>query len=537
MGFLQRVFAPSLMAGPNESALSSFWYEPVAMLSQAGVRVSPTIAMTLPAVWSAVNRISGDIGTLPCHIFRKLDNDGRERATAHALHQLLRWRPNPWQTAADYWPMMVGHVLLRGNAYSEIVPGRNGVVGALMPLHPDKMRVAVSNGQLRYYYRETTGEERAIRTDWVFHIRGLSNDGVTGMSVVRYGLQSFGGGLALQSFAARFWKQGATAGLAAIHPGRQTPEQRKTMRDSIAQYLSGLENAHGILPLEEGIKLEQLGIKPEDAQMLASRDHAVEDVARWFNLPLHKLGVNKQAQTYASREQANLEYVIDTLRPWSVRIEQSIQRDLVVKDDQATHYVEFLIDALMRGDAVARAAYYSSGIKDGWLTRNEARLKENLNPLPGLDMPLAPLNMAMTQPDGSMQPMNGDRDDMDEQGRGDEDEMARMRNRRAGARAQVLGMLHAHETAQRALRREIAEVTAGARRHASDHAAWQAWLRTYYEDHAGFLAETLRINSEAAREYAARHGLALAVDGVAVMEQWEPEEAIELAALAWQPAA
>jgi HK97 family phage portal protein len=480
MGLLTRVLSGESMhayaSGGVPEPFDDVWYERHGAMSIAGIPVSPEGAMRLSAVWAAVRILTEGIASLPCIVYQRLDNDGKKRAPGHPLYELLRWQPNSWQTAMEFWEMMMGHVVLRGNAYAQIVPGKRGSVDQLIPRHPDRIEVQTiqtPNGpKLRYIWTPPQGEKVTLTQDEMFHLRGLSSDGVLGLSVIEHATNSLGLSLAAERYGSKFFSQGATVAAVVEHPKTLTGEAAvKNLKWSIDEQV---KNPHGVLVLEQGMTWKQIGMKAEEAQLIATMEFGIEEVARWFNVPLHLLRSNKQAQTYASIEMFDLELVIHTFRPWAVRFEQAIRRDLITGFE--TYFAEFLMDALMRGDSAARAAYYNSGIMTGWLTPNEARVKENLNPIEGLDETWRPLNMTKaSDPDEEVVPV-------------------RQQNRASAL---------AYSAAERVLRRELGAVQKAVKTCAGDGAKFSTWAVTFYQEHAGVVAEAMAISPLVAGQYCA----------------------------------
>ncbi|GAH49428.1 unnamed protein product, partial [marine sediment metagenome] len=189
-------------------------------------------------------------------------------------------------------------------------------------------------------------------------------------------------------FGSKFFSKGAKSSGALEHPDKLSPNAHKNLQQSIAKQISG-ENIHSPLILEEGMKWKQLSVAPEDAQFLETRKFQVTDIARIFRIPPHMVGDLERA-TFTNIEHQSLDFVIHTIRPWLVRWEQAISRDLIADDDI---FAEFLVDGLLRGDIKSRYEAYGKAITDGWLNRNEVRALENKNPEEGLDEFLVPLNM------------------------------------------------------------------------------------------------------------------------------------------------
>lgn len=356
------------------------------------MRVTPDSALRLSAVYGAVRAISETVAMLLPILYERT-GDGKQRAYTHPLYSVLYRKPNPWQTAFEFWEMMEGHLELRGNAYAQILPSQNGdPVGSLIPLHPDRMKVErLTDGRLRYKFSNLDGTTTYYVQDEIFHLRGWSMDGMTGLSPISVESEVLGVGLGLQDYAARFIENDAKPGGVLIHPQKLTPEARKNLKDSWQASQTGA-NRHKTAVLEEGLVYTQLGVTNRDAQFIEAREFQIEDIARIFRIPPHKIGHLKRS-TFSNIEQQSIEFVQDCMLPRLKRIEQAISRDLLPEDEQNDFFAEFNVDAIMRGDIAGRYAAYGSAILDGWMTRNEARAKENLNPLPGLDEPLEPMNM------------------------------------------------------------------------------------------------------------------------------------------------
>lgn len=393
--------------GPGDD----FWYQSAGTLSMAGTRVSPEAAMQLSAVYGCVKVLSETVAQVPLLVLQRLANGGKERATLHPLYPLLHNKPNQWQTSFEWREMMQGHVSLRGNAYSEIVAAPNGVVTDLIPQHPDSVRVEKldSADSFRYMVKDENGTERPVTRGSMFHLRGLSSDGIVGLNPIEAERENIGEAMAAQQYGSTFYKNGATMPGWIEHP--QDFKDKDAQREFAASFKAsqtGL-NRHGTPVLTRGMKYHELGIKHTDAQFLENKRFKIEDIARIFRVPTVLLQHADKTQTYGSAEQFFLAFVKFTMAPWYARWEQAITRDLITKPDD--FFVEFLVDGLLRGDSKARSAYYHNGVLDGWMTRNEVRGKENLNPLPGLDDPLEPSNMERTSErntDGSTRDDNDD---------------------------------------------------------------------------------------------------------------------------------
>lgn len=356
-----------------------------AATTSAGVNISETTALNLSVVWACVRVISETIGSLPWITYRRSDDDGRERAKDHELYPLLHDSPNPDMPAMTWKESMLSHVLLWGNAYSEIVTDRSGAIVALWPITPDrvtpKRRV---NGEIYYEVTQQDQSPAILESDRVFHIPGLGFDGVCGYSVVRMARESLGMTSAAEQTGASFFGNGLHAGGVLEHPGKLSDKGRENIKESVKAKHQGAKNAGSFMLLEEGMKFNKLSINPQDAQFLETRQFQVEEVCRWFRVPPHMVQHLLRA-TFSNIEMQSLEFVRDTIRPWCTRMEQFAQFKLVRPSERGTIYTEHLLDALLRGDAISRSQALQVQFQNGVITIDEWRAIENRNPVPGGD--------------------------------------------------------------------------------------------------------------------------------------------------------
>ena len=376
----------------DRSPWGDFWFESTGSRTAAGVRVSAESAMRLAAVYACVRVLSETLAALPLVVYRARSDGGKDRVKDHWLYQLLGRRPNRFQNPFEFRETLQGHLALRGNAYCQIVSNAKGEVVELNPLHPDRIRLELlDSGDYRYRFTDRGGREIIFPRGEIWHLRGLSSDGLMGLSPIELARDSLGTALAAQDYGGRFFANDAkpTGGWIEFAGTFKDSEARKVFRESYQQSQSGT-NRGKVLVLESGMKFHEVGVTNKDAQFLELRAFQITDIARLFRVPPHMIGDLSRA-TFSNIEQQSLEFVMHTMTPWAERWEASIESELLLADDPVE--VEFDFANLMRGDAASRSAYYQSGIQNGWMTRNEARIAENLNPIDGLDEPLRPLNM------------------------------------------------------------------------------------------------------------------------------------------------
>ena len=381
-----------LGGGPDDD----YWYQNQqgSGVAQTGSLVTPDTAMRVSAVYACVRIIAQSVAVLPFNLYQ-VSTSGRIKAVDHPLFRVLARRPNAWQTAYEFLMMQQGHLCLRGNAYARIVTTSAGDIDSLIPYHPDRVRVfRLTNGKLRYEVRNiNTNTIESLLQEEMLHIRGLTLDGLVGLSPIAVARESIGGALGTQDYANRLFSNDARPGGVLTVPGKMSDAAAKRIKEDWQQKFTG-PNIHKTAVLEEGVKWAPTGMTPEDAQFLETRRFQVTDIARIFGVPPHKLG-ELDRSTHSNIEHQGMEFVTDTLMPWLVAWEQAVSRDLMTADEQDAYHAEFQVDALLRGDTASRYAAYAVGRQWGWLNADEIRMREGMDPIGGLagQTYLRPLNM------------------------------------------------------------------------------------------------------------------------------------------------
>lgn len=472
----------------SRSPTDDFWYMPAGMGTASGQRVSEASAMRQSSVFKCVRAISETVGMVPLIVYRRLQNGGKERAPKHPLAELLQERPNPWQTTMQWREMMQGHASLRGNGYSEIFYSGAGRAEMLLPLHPDKTQLEVlPSGAPRLRVQRANGSTDILVFGEFFHLAGFSSDGYVGLNPIELERESIAAAITTRDYGARFFANSARPPAWIEFAGKFKDDDAK--RAWLASFHENYGGANtGRTPVfEHGMKLHELGIKNVDAEYMDSRKYSDNDIAGIFRVPPHKIGILDQAK-WANIEQQSLEWVQDTIMPWCVRWEQALQRDLLFGED---YFAEHLLDMLLRGDTKSRYEAYGKAINDGWMVRNEVRMRENLNPLPGLDTPLQPLNMGSGGQRSSEKPQS-DKPASDNQA--DDEE--------ANARHQSRALAIETAAAGRVARKEVAALQRMVRADAAAAAVPEA-LALFFAEHAGFVADVMALSPELAASYCA----------------------------------
>ncbi len=518
MGIFSGLITPIQYQAQN--ALSDFWYQPVGQESVTGIRVDADTASAYSAVWACVRAIADNLASVPLPIYRRLPDGGRERARDYYLYDVFATAPNRFQTPIEFRSMMTRHVLLRGNAYAHIVAGRRGFASQLIPLHPDRMKVEqLDDGGLRYRYRKGV-QEIIYNDDEIFHLRGISEDGITGMSVLRYARESIGLGLATESYGARLFNQGARPGGILKHPGKLSDEAKKRLALSWQEAHGGLGKAHGTAVLEEGLEWQAVGMTNEDAQFLASREFQISEIARWFGVPLFMIQETSKVTSWGTGI-AHLGLAFDTytLLPWSIRWDQTITRDLIV--ETGTYYAEHLFDSLKRVDIKTRYEAYGMARQWGWFSVNDIRRRENDNPVENGDIYLQASNMieAGAPPPPQQPPPPAPQPEPIPASR------EAVRNE-----AHYWSLLR--ENATQVIRKEVSALSKTAKRLADNTSAWQAAIEEFYGEHVGFVSQKMCCGQHDAEAYVLQQRETLLRQGAAVLELWGEQEIQRLMDLA-----
>lgn len=354
-----------------------------APLSASGAMVTEETARRVSAVYGCVRILCETLGQVPLILYRRTDGGGKERATDHELYSLLHDAPNSFQTSNFFREVLQNHLALRGNAYAQIIRDRGAIVRDIIPLMPDRVEPKMDEDMnLVYEYTPKSGGAKVILAqEQVLHIRGLSCDGIKGMSVLDLAKDSIGLAITQDGHAGRFFANGATPSVIFRHPKALGEVAYNNLKKSLNEKYAGVENANKIMLVEEGLEVSPVNITPEQSQMIQSRKFQVSDICRWFRVPPHMIGDLERA-TFSNIEQMSLEFIIYTMQPWFVRWEQALNMALLNETEREEYFFEFLVDGLLRGDIKTRYDAYAIGRQWGWLSVDEIRAMENMNPLP-----------------------------------------------------------------------------------------------------------------------------------------------------------
>lgn len=383
--------------------------------SATGLSINSTTAMRVSAVFAAVNLIAQDVAKLPL-LVKEINPEDYSTSPRydHPLYRLLHVRPNRWQTRFEFRELETVCLLLHGNSYTYKRYNSQGQIVELIPIHPARVTLMESpDGGLLYQVSRSGYHDNAvlegagtlIPAEYIGHIRGLSLDGLSGVSVLTYAREALGLALATEAHSAKLFGNGARPGGVLKVPQVLSDQAYDRLRSSWQAAHGGLDNAWRTAILEAGTEWQPMSMTAEDLQFIESRKFQVEDIARFFRVPPHKLQDLSRA-TFSNIEHLSMEFVSDTLGPWLARKEAAYERDLLSDAEQGRFAIQHDVHHLLRGDSAARASFYTNGRQWGYLSANDCRRLEGMKPLAqGGDDYLQPMNMIPThlvgtQPDG-----------------------------------------------------------------------------------------------------------------------------------------
>jgi HK97 family phage portal protein len=374
--------------------------------------VSEESVRTVTAVHACVALIGGSIAAMPLHLYQRAKINGKDSRKKYIppLWWLLNERPHQDWTAAAMWQYISDSRLLHGDAFVRI--HRSSIFSAeptgFEPLHPDYVDVMTDGDRRAYYYRDKRGLKRpeTLLQEDILHIPGAGYDGVRSMSALRFGLMNAAGiSLAADEQSKQFFSDGVRADFAIEIPNAMTPESQDRLRKTFLDRHAGTGAKRAPIVLAGGMKLHQLTMTSEDAQMLATRSFQIEEICRIFGVPPFMIGhMNKSTSWGTGIEQMGIGFNKYTLAPHLTAIEQEINHKLF---KTSRNFCEFVTAGLERGDIKTRYESYRIGLgragEKAWLTVNDVRGLENMEPVDSGDDLNEPPDPATT-PDPAADP-------------------------------------------------------------------------------------------------------------------------------------
>ena len=356
-------------------------------MSDAGPYVSQEQALKVGAVWSCVRVISTAVSALPVHVMSQDAGGSKEKALRHPLYQTIHAAPNRVMTTSQWLQSAIAHLQLWGNSFTYIDRQGASVLG-LWPMRPDRVKILIDADGTVSYERMTARGAQPLSADQVLHLRHFTLDGITGLSTIEYHRNTIGLGMAADQYAGAMFRNGGRVPAVLRFPGVLKQDQVDRLRDSWEKVHGGAGNSHKIAIIESGGEYQAIGLPPEDAQYVSTKNITVEDIARIFGVPPHLIG-RLDKPTYASVEQQSLEFLQYTILPLVRSIEQSIDKTLL----RAPYYCRFNLAGFLRTDLKSQMEAFGTARQWGIYSINDCLDFLEMNRVAGGEQRLYPLNM------------------------------------------------------------------------------------------------------------------------------------------------
>jgi HK97 family phage portal protein len=524
MGVLGRYWASG---NPSDER---YWPSSQVLQTEAGEQVTTRSALGVSTIYRAVSVLAAATALLPLDAFDPLpDGEGKRVSTDGAARRLLRRRPNRAQTHYRWIHHMVGHVLLGGNYYAQKVRRPGGPVEGLFPLNPAtiKPKEIQPDGSLVYELTRKDGTQTRLGSDSILHVRGFSEDGFSGVSVLELMREHVGQSLASVRQRSNFLRNELRPSAVIKHPSALGPAAEKHLQEGYQNAHGGPGKAGGAFVIGEGADIVPWTVTSRDAQWVEGEGIRTEDFLRFIGVPGVLCGYADKTATYASAESFFQSFVTHSLWPVSGNVEDELTVCLFDDEGDPERFCEFNLDAMLRADSAARAAFYRTMIELGVFSPNEVRGLENRNSYEGGDTRYIPANLA---PAGQPRPAAVQAPAPAPQG-GPQDAQA------AEAWGAVTSIVRA--TAADVVRREVLHLVGApgqkglAVRYAGDASGFARQVRDFYAHHAETVRRRLpSLPAEVAARWCDEQAAAVMSGGVGVTERWETERVPVLERLA-----
>tara|TARA_R100000329_G_scaffold142833_1_gene126487 strand:- start:4599 stop:5801 length:1203 start_codon:yes stop_codon:yes gene_type:complete len=359
----------------------------------SGAVVDKKTAMGFTPVFNAVKLLSESISQIPLEICETTNDGDVIKRNDHPLHRILTQNPNPDQTKVAFFSKIIVDLCLDGNSYVYIERNGSGVPVNLYCLNSDDIQVTQNGKDIFYSY----GDKKTMYSSQeVLHFKGMSTDGIIGVSPIQQCKNAIGWGIAVETYGATFFRNGAKLS-GVLSTDRQMSELAiERLKTSFREQYTALNDANKTLILEEGLKFQQISISNEQAQFLASRDMAIQEVARVYNIPPHMLK-DLSKSSFNNIEQQSTEFVRYSVQPYLANLESEMNLKLFKQNEKGKLFTNFDANGLLRGSPNDRANFYEKMVNIGAMTINEVRERENMNAVQDGDKLYLPKGMDTIQ--------------------------------------------------------------------------------------------------------------------------------------------
>jgi len=343
----------------------------------SGANINEATALTISTVYACTYKIASTVASLGLEVYEK---SGREiqPANVHPAYDVIKYRPNEYQTAYEFWETIVSMAVLHGCGYALIERDNRGYVTNLIGLDYYDVDRKFVNGQPVFSVKNVG----MVQAENMLEICNLQRK-----SPIRLHRENLGLAKAAEEFGAEYFGSGGqmTGILSSDQP------LKKEQMDLIQGSWNSAARQAGTKLLPFGFKYSRISISPDEAQFIETRKFQAEEICRIFSVPPTLVQLESQT-TYNNVEQQNLQFARHTISPWAKRIEQEIDRKLIQSRERPQIYSKFLLNDLYRGDMQSRASFYTQMLQNGVLNINEVREREDLNPTDGGDTHVVQVN-------------------------------------------------------------------------------------------------------------------------------------------------
>lgn len=390
----------SIAAGLSTKATDISNYTWTALLggvnSTSGVAVNLRSALKVSTVLACARVIAEGIAQQPFKVYRALDERTTKPATDHPVYALLARRPNDWMTAFEMREMMTLHAVLLGDAYAYIGRGQGRIV-ELIPLVPSFVlpRQSLEYG-LTYEVTDMAGGVTTLPRESVLHVRGATWNGYRGLDIIEMARDAIGLSIATEETHASLHANGAQPGGILSVKSALKKDARDRLKEAWQQHQAGIRNKFRTAVLDMDATWTPMAMTGVDAEHIATRAFQIEEICRFMRVFPQMVGHSDKTATFASADAFFQAHVTHSLMPWGVRWEQTVARDLLSDDPKLFARLNF--SSLLRGDNATRGEFYLRALggaraETAWMTRNEVRALEEMDPIEGGDTlpePVAP---------------------------------------------------------------------------------------------------------------------------------------------------
>ena len=354
-------------------------------VAKSGVDVTANTALQVSTVFACVRVISETVASLPLFLY-KTSEGGKQKALSHDLYNQIYVMPNSETTAYEFWQMFIVNLLLTGDGFAYIIRNGNGQISELWNIPSSRVTIYRNENTKELYYKIRTDKDDVILyPENVMHVRGMKFDNLDeSIDPMKIARDALGLAIAQEEYGSKYFANGAIVGGIVEHPAALSDNAFNRFKNSFNDSYRGVGNSNKILFLEEGSKFTKISNTPDESQAIESRQFQVLEICRYFGVPPHKIFDLSRA-TFSNIEQQSIEFVQNAILPLTVKIEQSIYKDLLLPNERRRYFAKFNLNGLLRGDTTARKDFYVAMLQNGVMNPNEVRQLEDMNKYDGGD--------------------------------------------------------------------------------------------------------------------------------------------------------